>query len=556
MLFVLIVGRWMSPKGDISRDQLSQLLLVYIGMAADILEYVTEGLKSPSVMCNSELVMLVLVMWSWSLFQFTLSLTATINTDPNKKKGNSSRRKIRTSRKSSSSSSVVEEEINPSKGCRCLCLETEIWSILVTTFMQDAPFLATRLYFMVVHNSIDQSSIFFTCKNALLLLIQTYRVVIIISNECKQRKKAKEMAATQVFWHGIPNGAVKLKRFVRDHNIKERMLGKMPTGHTISTDVTYEGDTQASNHQTLELPWINAEQTRTEPVLATTSSDIEGGPSESKVPSGDCSERSVRNGRVGYIFRAYVSIREISQRGNSIRRRWLKSRVTRSVGGETVSSNISGPMYVSQDGGVHLERPSNETDGKEEDHIVPLRQDGVDAKAIVESKPSHLRRLGRIMISFKSVVETAIGGFTTSDNNDALSSTGHYDVGDISSDNKETEGGGGKEMYDHDLSKIKVDSDVHDRAEEINGSHGCNEGHSSITLDDGVDIDDYTNEESRGAASYENAGYIPADTTEKLTGEEPTTVMTTSDRNNDQASTVISMIANDLTMLTSTTGNQ
>ena len=38
LLFVLILGRWMLPKGDISRDELSQLLLVYIGMAADIIE--------------------------------------------------------------------------------------------------------------------------------------------------------------------------------------------------------------------------------------------------------------------------------------------------------------------------------------------------------------------------------------------------------------------------------------------------------------------------------------------------------------------------------------
>jgi hypothetical protein len=38
LLFVLILGRWMLPKGKISRDELSQLLLVYIGMAADIIE--------------------------------------------------------------------------------------------------------------------------------------------------------------------------------------------------------------------------------------------------------------------------------------------------------------------------------------------------------------------------------------------------------------------------------------------------------------------------------------------------------------------------------------
>ena len=32
LMLVLIIGRWLLPKGDLTRDQLSQLLLVYIGM--------------------------------------------------------------------------------------------------------------------------------------------------------------------------------------------------------------------------------------------------------------------------------------------------------------------------------------------------------------------------------------------------------------------------------------------------------------------------------------------------------------------------------------------
>lgn len=38
LMLVLIIGRWMLPKGELTRDQLSQLLLVYIGTAADIIE--------------------------------------------------------------------------------------------------------------------------------------------------------------------------------------------------------------------------------------------------------------------------------------------------------------------------------------------------------------------------------------------------------------------------------------------------------------------------------------------------------------------------------------
>jgi len=35
LMLVLIIGRWLLPKGDLTRDQLSQLLLVYIGEQAD-----------------------------------------------------------------------------------------------------------------------------------------------------------------------------------------------------------------------------------------------------------------------------------------------------------------------------------------------------------------------------------------------------------------------------------------------------------------------------------------------------------------------------------------
>ena len=37
MLFI-ILGRWMLPRGSITRDQLSVLLLEYAAIAADILE--------------------------------------------------------------------------------------------------------------------------------------------------------------------------------------------------------------------------------------------------------------------------------------------------------------------------------------------------------------------------------------------------------------------------------------------------------------------------------------------------------------------------------------
>lgn len=38
LMLIIILGRWMLPRGAITRDQLSILLLEYVAIAADILE--------------------------------------------------------------------------------------------------------------------------------------------------------------------------------------------------------------------------------------------------------------------------------------------------------------------------------------------------------------------------------------------------------------------------------------------------------------------------------------------------------------------------------------
>lgn len=76
LMLILIVGRWLLPKGDLTRDQLSQLLLVYIGTAADIIEFF-DSYKDDSIARIGFLVFLTLGIWSWSLMQFTIVLSAT-----------------------------------------------------------------------------------------------------------------------------------------------------------------------------------------------------------------------------------------------------------------------------------------------------------------------------------------------------------------------------------------------------------------------------------------------------------------------------------------------
>lgn len=82
LVLILVIGRWLLPKGGITRDQLSQLLLIYIGTAADIMEF-TEIIKedeirktNPKMLQNSNFVNAVILFWSVSLFQFPLTIYA------------------------------------------------------------------------------------------------------------------------------------------------------------------------------------------------------------------------------------------------------------------------------------------------------------------------------------------------------------------------------------------------------------------------------------------------------------------------------------------------
>ncbi|XP_038045868.1 transmembrane protein 26-like [Patiria miniata] len=157
LLALLIVGRWLLPKGSLTRDQLSQLLLVYIGMAADILEFSLESLQEQVVICNLVLIIIILGMWNWSLLQFTLVLTSV------------SAPRTRAAKVTGGRSC---------KGC-CRCCENEIWALCTTIIMQDGPFLAMRLYLLIKFNVINQMMLFFTIKNILVILLQLYRMAIV-----------------------------------------------------------------------------------------------------------------------------------------------------------------------------------------------------------------------------------------------------------------------------------------------------------------------------------------------------------------------------------------
>ena len=73
LLILVILGRWFSPKGNISRSTLSQLLLVYMSLASDIVDLLSL-LNETQVQESKVMHLFTLAIFSWSLFQFCLNL--------------------------------------------------------------------------------------------------------------------------------------------------------------------------------------------------------------------------------------------------------------------------------------------------------------------------------------------------------------------------------------------------------------------------------------------------------------------------------------------------
>ena len=53
--------------------------------------------------------------------------------------------------------------------------------------LQDAPFLTIRLYVMVTYELFSYNILFFTAKNALIVCLQFYRLVVVCTEKNKSR---------------------------------------------------------------------------------------------------------------------------------------------------------------------------------------------------------------------------------------------------------------------------------------------------------------------------------------------------------------------------------
>jgi len=169
-LMIIIIGRWMLPKGKISRSALSQLLLVYLSLASDMIDLLSI-FQEDNVIRNKGMVYSILAVFSWSSFQFSLNLVGTrgrtfrlepdaLNQDFNESFKEQSRR---------SGTKLIQTT------CQKLC-SSELPSIFITILMQDLPFLILRLIAVIHFEVHSYTTIFFTCKNLFILFLQLYRL--------------------------------------------------------------------------------------------------------------------------------------------------------------------------------------------------------------------------------------------------------------------------------------------------------------------------------------------------------------------------------------------
>ena len=77
-LYLMILSRWFLPRGEITRDELSQLLFVFIGVTSDITELFAL-FEEDEVRQSTNLTYAILCVWTFSLLQFTFVLTTTHN---------------------------------------------------------------------------------------------------------------------------------------------------------------------------------------------------------------------------------------------------------------------------------------------------------------------------------------------------------------------------------------------------------------------------------------------------------------------------------------------
>jgi hypothetical protein len=171
LLLLIIIGRWVLPKGVTSRSNLSQLLLIYMSIASDIVDLLTI-FNEEQVLYSERMLVAILIVLSWSLLQFATNMAAT---------GKNNR--------STNLDSFRQVMKKHHRRRRMLSLfpnqrlfENDAWYFYEINLMScSASQLALRLVAVIKFDVRSYSTLFFTCKNGIILFLQFYRLIAILT---------------------------------------------------------------------------------------------------------------------------------------------------------------------------------------------------------------------------------------------------------------------------------------------------------------------------------------------------------------------------------------
>ena len=188
---VVIFARWSLPKGKITLEELSKLLLIYMSVIADILDMMKMVRNIKTSTCSFELKKSLfdfsLVSLSICILQLCLGLTV-------------KRRSKRLIKLSNNSNILIKSISCDCNSCLTSCLsniqiicirifnklselfEKEVWGIVLLLLAKDVPFSILRTYALIAppkNCELWNQSIFFTLKNYVTIVIQLNRCYVL-----------------------------------------------------------------------------------------------------------------------------------------------------------------------------------------------------------------------------------------------------------------------------------------------------------------------------------------------------------------------------------------
>lgn len=257
----VLSARWIMTRGSMSKKQLSSLLLLQVGNAADILE-LFDVFDEPAVIKNHGFIIATIGIFTWSMFQFTLFTTASTTKEIGEIKIRHMNEKLAVCAQDLNQSnskkieyikdirrrSVISSPLYSKRHCRGngkkrvlyvrddskyvnnnpikrrrteiirRKLHAELFQILVTLLMQDGPYLFLRVFLLVKFNISSEMHVFFMCKNSMMSLFLVYRLLI-LSCHGKDEVSMWHREENQVKLHNvqIAMNAFKLESMDMEH---------------------------------------------------------------------------------------------------------------------------------------------------------------------------------------------------------------------------------------------------------------------------------------------------------------------------------------------------